>query len=197
MATHQKKVLRQQAHLVLIDESGLLMAPLVKRTWAPRGHRPLLQQKGKHREKVSLAAALALSPQRIRLKLLYSTLVNAYFNNENVVGFLEAMMRDIPGRIVVLWDRGNMHKGDPIRAHVARFRPRMSLELLPAWAPMLDPVEPIFSWLKYGRLSNYAPANAHELNDRIRQELDAIRDDQEALFNFWHASDLPLPKALF
>jgi transposase len=197
MATHQKKALCQQAHLVLIDESGLLMAPLVKRTWAPRGQRPILQQKGKHREKVSLAVALALSPRRVRLKLLYSTLVNGYFNNENVVGFLEALMRDIPQRIVVLWDRGNMHKGDPIRAHVARFRPRMSLEMLPPWAPMLDPVEPIFSWLKYGRLSNYAPANAHELNDRIHAELDDIRDDQESLFNFWHESDLPLPKPLF
>ena len=60
----KKKTASERAHLVVIDESGLLMAPLVKRTWALRGHRPVLFQKGKHREKVSLATALWLSPQR-------------------------------------------------------------------------------------------------------------------------------------
>jgi len=180
----------------LIDESGLLMAPLVKRTWAWRGRRPKLFQKGKHREKVSLALAFWLSPRRDRLGLMFQTLVNEYFNNEKVALFLEALLRDIPNRLIILWDRGNMHKGDPIRAQVERFRPRLSLELLPPWAPMLDPAEPVFSWLKYGRLSNYAPSNAPELNRTVVEELKAIEDDQEALRNFWHASDLPLPKPL-
>lgn len=41
------------------------MAPLVRRTWAFRGATPRLEQKGKHREKVSVAAALCLSPPGI------------------------------------------------------------------------------------------------------------------------------------
>jgi putative transposase len=182
------------AHLILLDESGLLMAPLVKRTWALRGNRPMLLQKGKHREKVSLAVAFCLSPQRRRLGLIYQTLVNNYFNNEKTAHFLETLMREIPNKLVVLWDRGNMHRGDPIRALLGRFQPRLSVEILPAWAPMLDPVEPIFSWLKYGRLANYAPLDAKELNKTVLAELKAVEQDQECLRNFWHASDLPLPK---
>jgi len=180
----------------LIDESGLLMAPLVKRTWALRGHRPELLQKGKHREKVSLAVALWLSPRRDRLGLMYRTLVNDYFNNHQIARFLELLMREIPNRLVVLWDRGNMHKGDPIRAQVERYRPRLSLESLPPWAPMLDPAEPLFSWLKYGRLSNFAPREANELNKTVLRELHSISEDQESLRNLWHASDLPLPRRL-
>ena len=172
------------------------MAPLVKRTWALRGHRPELHQKGKHREKVSLAVALCLSPNRDRLRLIYRTLVNDYFNNEKVADFLEALMREIPEPLVVLWDRGNMHKGDPIREELERFKPRLNTELLPPWAPMLDPVEPIFSWLKYGRLSNFAPMNAQELNKMVLAELKTVEQDQGSLRNFWHASDLPLPKPL-
>src|SRR5271170_1442636 len=38
----KKKARRQGAHIVLIDESGLLMAPLVRRTWSPRGQTPPL-----------------------------------------------------------------------------------------------------------------------------------------------------------
>jgi DDE superfamily endonuclease len=184
------------AYLVLLDESGLLMAPLVKRTWALRGHRPEIRQKGKHREKVSLAAALWLSPRRDQLGLVYRTLINDYFNNEKVALFLEVLMREIPAPLVVLWDRGNMHKGDPIRDELKRFQPRLSIEKLPAWAPMLDPVEPIFSWLKYGRLSNYAPMDARELNLVVLDELRTIREDQDCLRKFWHASDRPLPRTL-
>lgn len=173
------------------------MAPLVKRTWARRGRRPEIHQKGRHREKVSLAAALWLSPQRDRLGLVYRTLENDYFNNAQVAAFIEVLMREIPNRLIVLWDRGNMHKGDPIRAQVQRFQPRLNLELLPPWAPMLDPVEQIFTWLKYGRLSNYAPRDAHELNVKILKELAVICDDQQCLRNLWHGSDLPLPRTLF
>jgi len=172
------------------------MAPLVRRTWAIRGDRPMLHQKGKHREKVSLAVAFWLSPQRDRLGLIYRTLQNDYFNNQQVATFLQEVMRAVPNRLIVLWDRGNMHKGDPIRVQVERFRPRLTLELLPPWAPMLDPVEPIFSWLKYGRLSNFTPHNAHELNVAIVAELEAVIDDQAVLQHLWHASDLPLPTSL-
>ena len=43
---------------MLIDESGLLMAPLLRRTWALRGQRPVLQQAGAHRQKVSLSVTI-------------------------------------------------------------------------------------------------------------------------------------------
>lgn len=55
----KRKAARKRAYLALIDESGLLMAPLLKRFWAPRGHPPTLLYKGGGRsEKVSIVAAI-------------------------------------------------------------------------------------------------------------------------------------------
>jgi len=196
MASDQKKARRRHAYLVLIDESGLLMAPLVRRTWAWRGRTPILQQRGKHREKVSVAAALWLSPDRERLGLFFQTLVNGYFNNERIAAFLEKLMRELPERLIVVWDGGPMHKGNPISEQVERFSPRLSLERLPPYAPMLNPVEPVWSWLKYSRLCNFAPVDAHQLNQAVRGHMNNICHEQEALRNFWHASDLPLPRTL-
>ena len=79
VATHQKKARRQGAHIALIDESGLLMAPLVRRTWAPRGQTPDLDQCGT-RQKVSVAATLWLSPRRERLGLYFQTLPDGYWS---------------------------------------------------------------------------------------------------------------------
>jgi putative transposase len=197
VAAHQEKARRQGAHLALMDESGLLMAPLVRRTWAPRGRPPALEQSGAHREKVSVAAALWLSPRRDRLGLYCQTLPDGYFDNWYVAAFLEAMLHDLEGRFVVVWDGGTMHKGDPIRRLATHFADRLSLESLPPWAPMLNPVEPLWGWLKYGQLCNFAPEDAHELDRRVVAELTAIRDDQAFLRDLFHASELPLPRTLF
>jgi hypothetical protein len=182
--------------LAWIDESGLLMAPLVRRTWAMRGQRPVWAQKTRHREKVSVAAALWLSPRRDHLGLFFHTLVNAYFNNAQVARYLEAMLETLPGRVVVVWDGGGMHQGDPINRLLEQTRNRLTVELLPPYAPTLMPVEQVWTWLKYGRLCNYAPDNAHDLNNRVLAELTAIQHNQDQLRNFFHASELPLPRTL-
>jgi hypothetical protein len=179
-----------------MDESGLLMAPLVRRTWAPRGQTPKLEQCGAHRQKVSVAAALWLSPRRDRLGLYFQTLPNGYFDNWTVTAFLEAMLKELAGRFVVVWDGGTMHRGDPIRQLASHFADRLSLEDLPPWAPMLCPVEPLWGWLKYDQLCNFAPHDALELDGRVVAELSAIRDDQVFLRNLFHASELPLPRTL-
>jgi putative transposase len=153
-------------------------------------------QRAAHREKVSVAAALCLSPRRDRLRLYPLTLVNAYFNNWSIAAFLEAMLQGLEGRFVVVWDGGSMHKGDPIREVEARFAKRLSLERLPPFAPMLNPIEPLWSWLKYSRLSNFAPHDVRELDERVVAELASIQDDQAFLRNLFHASELPLPRTL-
>jgi len=180
----------------LIDESGLLMAPLARRTWAPRGQTPEQVQKSGTREKVSIAAAVWLSPRRDRLGLYFHTLANGYFDSWYMAAFLEAMLKDLAGRFIVVWDGGTMHKGDPIRDLVSHFADRLDLERLPPYAPMLNPVEPLWSWLKWGRLNNLGPKDAHELDMRAIAELAKVRDDQSFLRNLYHASDLPLPRAL-
>jgi putative transposase len=196
VAAHQKKARRQGAHLAVIDESGLLMAPLVRRTWAPRGQTPKLVQRSGKREKVSVAAAVWLSPARDRPGLFARTLVDGYFDNWSSAAFLEALLREVPGRVVVIWDGGSMHKGDPINQLQGVMSDRLSLERFPPYSPQLSPVEPLWSWLKYSRLCNFAPQDAIQLDGRIHAELSAIQDDQGLLRGFWHASDLPLPRPL-
>jgi putative transposase len=179
-----------------MDESGLLMAPLVRRSWARRGQPPVMRQKAGHREKVSVAAALWLPPARDRLGLAFQTLVDDYFSNEEVADFLEAALQGLDGPLVLVWDGGSMHKGGPIHHVVRESHGRLDLEPLPAYAPELMPLEQLWTWLKYSRLCNFAPENARQLNEVVVGELEAIRDDQPRLRSFFHASDLPLPRAL-
>ena len=56
-------------------------------------------------------------------------------------------------------------------------------------------MEPLWKGLKYDRLCNFAPEHAHQLNEEVLGVLEAIRNDQPRLRSFFHASDLPLPRA--
>jgi transposase len=192
----KKRARRQDAHIALVDESGLLMAPLARRTLAPRGRTPELVQKSGTREKVSVAAAVWLSPRRDRLGLYSHTLADGYFDSWYMAAFLEAMLKDLSGRFVVVWDGGPMHKGDPIRDLISHFAGRLDLERLPPYAPMLNPVESLWCWLKWGRLNNLGSRDAAALDARVIAELAKVREDQAFLRNLFRASDLPLPRAL-
>ena len=168
-----------------------MLAPLLRRTWSIRGHPPQIKEEGSARQRVSVSAALWISPRRRRLGLLYQDLENAYFNNVRTAEFLKLLLRRLPGHLIVIWDGGPMHKGDPIRALLARYPQRLTLERLPPYAPMLNPVEQLWGWLKYGRLSNFAAHNAHELNRRIIARLNVICRNQRRLQAFFRASELP------
>lgn len=100
----KKKARRQNACLALVDESGLLMAPLLRRSWAPRGQRPVLLQRGQHRQKVSLSAALWLSPRRETIGLFFETLPNAYFDNFRSAAFLKMLLEHLgwQRRVIVI-----------------------------------------------------------------------------------------------
>jgi putative transposase len=172
------------------------MAPPARRTRAPRGQTPEQEQRSGTREKDSIAAAVWLSPRRDRLGLSFHTLANGYFDSWYMAAFLEAMLKDLAGRFVAVWDGGPMHKGDPIRDLMGHFSDRLDPERLPPYAPMLNPVEPLWSWLKWGRLSNLGPKDATELDTRATAELVRVRSDQAFLRNLFHASELPLPRAL-
>ena len=192
----KRQACRRRASLMLLDESGLLMTPLRRRSWSFRGQPPVIKFKANHREKVSVAGALWLSPERDRLTLAFQTLVNDYFSNVEIAEFLSCALRWLNGPLVVIWDGGTMHRGDPINELLVQSQGRLTLERLPAHAPKLNPLEQVWTWLKYDRLCNFPPPDASQLNEVIIGELDAIREDQERLRNFFHASDLPLPRTL-
>jgi transposase len=186
---------RRGACLLLLDESGLLMMPLLRRGWALRGHPSASKYQAAHREKVSVAAALWLPPERDRLQLAYQTLVNGYFTNVEVTEFLGRAV-ELPYPVIALWDGGTMHKGSPIRALLEESQGCLDIEPMPAHAPELMPVEFLWRWLKYGRLCNFTPRDVHQLNKAVVRELDALRDNQVLLASFFHQSDLPLPRTL-
>jgi len=190
VAADKKSARRQRAHLVLIDESGFLMSPLVRRTLAPRGRTPILKTTAARREKVSVTAALTISPRRQRLGLYWRTYPRSFVNSQRAADFLRYLLRRLPGKVIVVWDGGPMHKGEPIR-QVLRDHRRLSLERLPPYAPNLNPVEYLWGYLKYGKLPNFISDDVFQLDATLNDHLGRTRKSPQRLSGYFKAAKLP------
>lgn len=194
MAAHQKKARDRGATLAFTDEAGFLLLPLVRRTLAPRGHTPVLRHRGRHRGKVSVAAALTLSPARGHVGLHYQTFPGGHVNAPAYAAFLRRVLRRCPASrpLVVVHDRGNMHRGDPVRELCGDFGPgRLDLNFLPPYAPEFNPTEHLWNFEKDKELCNYVPLGVPELDSTVRCRLDHVRRDQNRLRSFFAATPLP------
>jgi len=176
---------------VLIDESGVFLNPLVRRTWAPVGRTPVLRGWGRHRDKVNVIAAVSLSPSARRLGLYFQTDPRRFFDAAAVVRFLRALLRRLRGRVLVVWDRGSNHKGPLLREYLAG-QPRLGVEYLPGYAPELNPVEALWGWLKYSRLCNRVPPGVAVLDDWVNDHLAEIKHGPRLLRQVCKAAALRL-----
>ena len=194
MAPRPKKAAAGQAHLVLSGESGLLLNPLVRRTWAVRGQTPISGGDGGHRERVPVVGAVSVSPLARHLGRYFATLPDGFVTAGAVVGFLRNLLEHLRGEVVVVWDGGGDHTGPLVRAVVERNR-RLTPERLPAYAPALNPVEAGWSWLKYGQRANDVPDGMPELDDEVVDRRVELKFDPGLLRVLRERSDLPFPRS--
>lgn len=177
-----------------IDETGLFLNPTVRRSWAVIGHTPVIGGDGGQRRKVSVIGAVSVSPNARHLGFDFATAVDGDFGPERVVAFLRDLLEYLWGKVVVLWDGGGNHKGPVIRAFLQRNR-RLRLERLPGYAPDLNPVEAVWSWLKWGRRANFVPDALSVLEAWAIEYLVELKHNASLLRALWSASDLPFPTA--
>jgi putative transposase len=167
------------------------MAPLLRTTLAARGRTPRIEQRASHRDKVSVAAALWTTPCGL-VRLAYRTYPDRHVNNERYAAFMEEVLTYRLPRtpVIVVHDRGNMHRGEPVEGLLADHDRLIGFEPLPAYAPELDPVEGLWNWLKYDELANFAPRDVGHLDRVINDRLYALHRDQPRLRTFLANSPL-------
>jgi len=191
MAAHQKKAHRLKATLVFLDDSGVLMAPLLRRTWGPRGQTPVLGQRTRSHQKVSVLAAMAVNPTRTRLPLCFRLHPDVNLATPQILAFLRCLLRPIRGRLVLLGDRFNPHRSAATAAFLSR-HPRLDPEFFPPDAPELNPPEYFWSYLKTNPLANFAPSDLTALTTQTRSSSRSIQHSQSLLRSFVHHAPLPL-----
>jgi transposase len=184
-----KKARLLKADIVFIDESGFLMAPLVRRTWAPRGKTPILLHRGRWHKKVSAIAALTVPAHRKRVGLYFSLLSNANFTAGRVVQFLRNLRVQLQKPLIVVCDRSMTHRAKIVNKFLKR-NSKIHREFLPPYAPDINPVEMLWGHLKGNPLANFAPVDEKALASTTRYHATRLKGRKDLLRSFLYATPL-------
>jgi transposase len=180
----------RDAYLVFLDESGYMLTPTLRRTWALRGSKPV-HDGWDRRDRLSAISCLTVSPKACRMNL-YFWLLPHNVHGEDVVEFLRELKQTLRAPLTVLWDGGPVHsKCGAVKAFLAN-HPEVVAETIPAYAPELNPDEHVWGWSKYGRLANLAADNTDQLAENVIDELLHLKKRPDLLASFVRKTELPL-----
>jgi hypothetical protein len=189
LAANKKGARHKLAPLVFLDESGFMLQPVRRRTWAPSGQTPLQYAWDRH-DRLSAIGLIGVSPVRRKLSL-YFQLVPENVATEHMVWLFRQLHRHYRRKVIVVWDRWNVHRSTA--AHFEKHHPDwFEFEWLPAYSPELNPVEQCWNHTKYADLANFIPDDLGNLETAINESILGQQGDQDLLKSFFAYSKLSL-----
>ncbi len=93
--------------LVLVDEAGVSLTPLMPRTWAPKGKTPRIVH-NVNGGKLSAIGGIDMSGE------IYFRVHEESIKSEQVMEYLEQLLRHIDGYVIVLWDGLPAHSSNTL-----------------------------------------------------------------------------------
>jgi transposase len=175
VAFSQKGALKEGRTIIFCDQSGFYLLPMVVRTYSPVGKTPVLKEK-LTRDHLSAMSAITLEGK------LYMTFQERAFKGEDAVRFLKHLMRQIPGKLLVVWDGSPIHRGGAVKDFLASgAASRLQLEQLPGYAPDLNPDEGVWKHLKCVELKNLCCESLTELKVELRKAKERLRHKRDVI----------------
>ena len=168
--------------MVFWDEFGFSFQEQLATTWARRGKRPIFRRVTKERRTLSTAVSLTLSGK------IYKKHFEGSINSETLTTALKHVQRQIPGKIILIWDRASIHTSKETKAYL-RSQPEILVEELPAYAPQLNPEEYCHGNVKQ-RLKNACPESKEEIRSLLDRGFARLRHRPDLLISFFHTAGL-------
>lgn len=161
--------------IVFLDEAGCYLFPSVVRTYAPRGHTPVLREQVT-RDHLSLISGV--TPQGG----LFVRMQDRPFRGADAARFLRHLVEHVSPRLLVVWDGSPLHRSHEVKAFLASEAGRsVHLERLPGYAPELNPDEGVWHLLKGVELKNVACTHLDHLVDEMRKAIKRLRQKPRLL----------------
>lgn len=120
----------------------------------------------------------------------YFRLYPGSIKSPQVVDFLNALVRHLPRRLALVWDRLPAHRSRMVQDHIASLGGRVEQHWLPPYAPELNPVEYIWGYWKQHELPNVCPRDYWQLSEGARRTLRRMRRRPRLITAFWKQASL-------
>jgi len=162
------------------DESGFRADTVHGHTWGVRGHTPVVARPG---QRQSISAASAVNAKGGFWYCTYQGGLTAGL----FIRLLRKMMRRRVKPIHLVIDGLPAHKTKLVRDYVQSTEGRLTLHILPGYAPDLNPDEWVWSHVKRTGVARAPLRKGERLQDRIEQQLACIKALPRLVRSFFNA----------
>ena len=162
------------------DESGFRADAVHGRTWGVRGQTPVVERPG---QRQSISAASAVNAKGGFWYCTYEGGLTA----ELFVSLLRKMMRHRPKPVHLVVDGLPAHKTKLVKDYVQSTHGRLTLHILPGYAPELNPDEAVWSHIKRTGVARAPLRKGERLRDKIDAQLAAIKAAPKLIRSFFRA----------
>src|SRR5919205_425566 len=132
------------AKLFFVDEAHFYADVDLRGKWVLRGEPALVDSTSpRWGEKASYYSAVCLETGEVEVMEL-----DGNSSAATSVTFLQQLRAHHPEPLIVIWDNGPAHGGDPLRTYLTTPNLRLRLVRLPAYSPDFNPDEHIWGWLR-------------------------------------------------
>jgi transposase len=162
------------------DEAGFRADAVHGRTWGVRGQTPVVERPG---QRQSISAASAVNAKGGFWYCTYEGGLTA----EVFVSLLRMMMRHRPKPVHLVVDGLPAHKTKLVKDYVRSTQGRLTLHILPGYAPDLNPDEAVWSPMKRTGVARAPLRKGERLRDKIDAQLAAIKAAPMLVRSFFRA----------
>ena len=135
---------RHGAKVFFADEAHFYADVDLRGKWVLRGQPALVDSTSpRWGEKASYYSAVCLETGEVEVMDLDGTSCA-----ETSVAFLQQLRAHHAEPLIVIWDNGPAHSGDPLRTYLTTPDLRLRLVRLPAYSPDFNPDEHIWAWVR-------------------------------------------------
>jgi len=172
-----------------VDEAGVSQDPVMGKTWALRGHTPVIKCNFNWK-KITAIGGIDLQGE-ICFKVIEGSVYAP-----DVIDYLQQLVKHLDGFIVVLWDGLSAHRASCVKEFEEIFKEKIAIFRLPAYSPDFNPMEWFWAYVKWDRMRGFCPMSLFELKSKLENIVNGMRRKPDLIQAFFGLCSLPFPTTL-
>lgn len=184
----KKKAKRKGADIFWLDEAGVRSDDPLQRTWGVKGKTPVVPTSSKRQ---SINVITALSNAGGFWYMAYS----GRFNGAKFIECLKDFMKMRRRPVVLIMDGHPVHKAKKVLEYVASLDGKLTIELLPPYAPEHNPDEYVFHYMKKQGVTKKPLKKDESLKSRVLTDLENIKRNKKLIRSFFYAEPVTFASA--
>ena len=179
---------KQGAEIFWLDEASIRSDDPLMRTWGLKGQTPVVKTSGQ-RQGINVISAISNNGG------FWYHLFSGKFNADKFIECMRDLMANRKKPVFIIMDGHPVHKSKKVKDFVSQSNGRLSIFLLPPYAPELNPDELVWNYIRQTGTARSPLKEGESLYERTFIDLELIAQDKKLVKSFFKKPEVSFAAA--